>query len=265
MKSSSLLPLLLLAACTTTADSIDPAPIDPTIDPAAPDPVPGATVDLESRLLHRIELAPGHVVSFYEPDADTVGTIETFDPAIHTPVTERWLDPGAIYVALRPGEAPPSALRDALVRAATRAIEPAAASAGSGTGGGAPSRLRTSSNADSYISNGGCDTVFVASQPIYWSMCRINWSGGFWASDGGAKVIHGHLRAVQGTVMGRVQVGTAIFDRTVTAGTTAIYVFGNNTAGLRRLDVLNAENDFFHVSAKFRNCTSSCTASNTWH
>jgi hypothetical protein len=180
-------------------------------------------------------------------------------------VVDHRLDVGRTYAALRPGEPMPSTLRAALQRAAAiQVVRPAVADEPS-SGGGRHVTLRAAVDADSYIdSSSACDIVFVANQPVSWSVCKIDWGGGFFAFDGGANVIHGQVAVVQGTVTGRVQVGTAIFDHTINANTIAVYSFGNNSAGMRRIDILNADGDWFHVSAKFRICSASSCASNTW-
>jgi hypothetical protein len=256
---------VMIGGCAS--DASEPHAVDM---PGVVDTTPPTSDSLEQYLVGRIELAPGHSVSFYEPEAGTVGMIETRDAGIKDSVIDGQLDVGRVYAALRPGQPMPPALRAALQRAAAIEVVPspvAGERAGErASGGGARhASLRTAVDPDSYVNNAtACDIAFVANQPATWSMCKIDWGGGFFAADGGANVIHGRVAVVQGTVTGRVQVGSAIFDHTITANTIAVYSFGNSSAGMRRIDILNAEGDWFHVSAKFRICTSSSCASNTW-
>jgi hypothetical protein len=222
--------------------------------------------DLEAYRVAHVVVGPGHEVSFYAPEPGMVGMIELRDAAIAESALDPELDAGRTYAALRPNEPMPPALRTALQQAAAIPVSTPAIVDEAAMGGGRRVTARAAVDAASYVNNSGaCDIAFVSNRPVLWSICRIDWGGGFFASDGGAQAIHGQIGVVQGTVTGRVQVGGSIFDRTIGAGTIAVYSFGNNAAGTRRIDVFNAEGDWFHASAKFRVCTASSCASNTWN
>jgi hypothetical protein len=249
---------MLLTACADET-SIEPIEDTPAI---APDEQRG--IDIETKRIFRIDVEPGHTISFYELEHGTVGMIEDLDPALHHAITDREQSPRAVYRLLRPEGALPVELDAAIARADAVPPTVAAVATGAAEGGGERFRARTSSNADGFINGGACDITLVSGENAPFASCKTNWSGGYWAQINNVQKIHGHVQSMQGAITGRVQVGTSLFDKSIASGGYAIYSFGNSTAGVRRLDVFNATNDWFHVSAKFRVCSSCSSSSNSW-
>src|SRR5262249_8997140 len=110
---------------------------EPRVDiPVVVETTASASDSLEQYLVGRIEVAPGHSVSNYEPEPGTVGMIETRDAGIKDSVIDGELDVGRSYAALRPGEPMPPALRAALQRAAAIDVARSPVAGEHATGGG---------------------------------------------------------------------------------------------------------------------------------
>src|SRR5262245_62121781 len=93
--------LVAVMICGCASEASEPRAIDV---PDVGEATPSVSDTLEQYLVGRIQVAPGHVVSFYEPEAGTVGMIETRDARIKDSVIDAGLDVGRTYAALRLGE-----------------------------------------------------------------------------------------------------------------------------------------------------------------
>jgi hypothetical protein len=244
MKRPELLCLWTVCACAASEPS----------DPFASADLGDATyvtggVDVEVALILRVEIEPGHTVSFYEPAPGVVGMVERLPAPRADAILAQNADIASVYRAIRPQTAMPTTLTDALARAANPPIS-GPQLVGKLAGGGQPSRRRTG-DAISFINDAGfCDATHSQTR---WTLCRINWWGGFWAWDGGARTIHGMVYNAHESqnMTTRVQVNTNTFDLQMWAGQNAYFTFGSGTAGMRRVDVFNAENEEFHISTQF--------------
>jgi len=177
------------------------------------------------------------------------------------------IDALKLYSELRPNDAVPEVLTAAYQRAKDMA-QPEAADASKPTfhfGGGAPAAaqvastdgvgvaqqaLTSSSNPTNFVdSYGGCDWS------NRFSLCRINWGGGFnaWASPAGsATCIVDHYAGNGITV--QLTAGSTVLPTYQAPGTVQTYswgIVGGNI--LRRIDLLNASGDAFHAGCRFFN------------
>ena len=245
---------LQAAACVSPDTSLptEPssgAPIDPTAPPAIP--ISGS---LDGHELVRLDVGPGHWIEIHEPTPGVVGMIELFEDGhdATAPLLAAHPDIGGLFAAVRPGAAMPASLRTALQSAAAAPAGESPADAARGSGGGKVAPVRMSGA--QLVNNQFCDVSGeMAAYVTRWTVCRVNFSNGFYAWDGGARMIHGIIynNASSQSMLARVQVNSSTFDRSMPNGANAYFTFASGTAGMRRLDVLNAEGEIFHVSTQF--------------
>lgn len=249
--------VLGIAISTAACVAQDAAPGPAASDPAAPaepsasaEPITGS---LDGRELVRLDVGPGHWIEIHEPAPGVVGMIELFeDGRLEAPLLAAHPDVGGVFAAVRPGAAMPEPLRAALRRAAAAPSTDAPGALARGTGGGKLAPVR--GTGAQLVNNHFCDVNGdMAAYVTRWTICRVNHMNGFYAWDGGARTIHGIIYNDNSSqsMLARVQVNASIFDRSMPNGANAYFTFASSTAGMRRLDVLNAENELFHVSTQF--------------
>jgi hypothetical protein len=255
--------LALYAGCA------DPSS-DPASDPAsAPTPTAGtaepadsaATIS-EASVVARVEVEPGHVVSFYEPTPGGLFTVETRAPGQSFALApDEVSDAMKAFAHLRPQAAIPPALQAAYDRARSVTGEPADLPAHA-VGGGQPATVRPraatpgvvtqalteSSNPAVFVDNdGGCDWGPQG------SFCRVSWANGFFAfftPTTSALCTVDHY-AGNGIVI-QVTAGSTITSFFQGVGTIAQYSLGAaGPSELRRIDITNASGDSFHVGCRW--------------
>jgi hypothetical protein len=246
--------LVAMVLCSCTAD-VEPTAIGPDdrgeLAPSAPPPI-------DDGAILRVELAPGHTISFYETAPGRLSVVERTalaQPPLETAVPSV----EGIYRAARPGESVPPRLREAVDRSRAIAQQSAPVTGdASAVGGGGPTRLRTSSNADYFINNARyCDAPIISGYRNITSTCRVNWSGGFysWVNGNNTGFMYTSAEALEGSLTLRAQAGDDIWDNDVPEGTRLRrWNFGSPPGLLLRTDVLNAASTSFHIGVVFMEC-----------
>lgn len=250
--------LALAAGCV--GPGADPGPAI-AADPPSVDTDPGSD-PAEASLILRIEVEPGHAVSFYEPVPGGLYLAERRAAGQRFALGDREVsDALAAFARLRPGEQVPGALRAAYDRAVNLPSEPAGEPVAM-IGGGQPATeppaitapgvieqaLTSSAAASNFVNvDGGCNWGPTR------SACRVNWGGGFFASWNPATsglCIVDHYSGNGVTI--QITVGAAISSTFQAVHTSVQYGLGAPGAGTtRRLDVLNAAGDDFHAGCRW--------------
>jgi hypothetical protein len=228
-------------------------------EPATADP---ATETTEAAVVLRVDLEPGHTVTFYEPQPGGLYLAERTAPGQHFVLGDREAsDALAAFARVRPLAPVPATLQAAYDRA--RAMPGDAVAVAPASGGGAPDvapaavatpgviqqALTSSSSAANFVDvDHGCDWGPT------WSFCRVNWSNGFFAgttaTSGTCTVDH---YAGDGVTI-QITVGSGIFTTFQAVHTSVLYGLGSpGTSMLRRIDVLNAGGDSFHAGCHWGN------------
>ena len=225
------------------------------------DPAPAVDQSIDANLVLRVDVEPGHTVSFYEPSPGRLYLAESMQPGQQFALHDRQaVDAIAAFTALRPEAAVPAALQAAYDRARSMPSTPVALASHT-FGGGQPAdaqvqaqtpgvisqALTSSSSAANFVNNdGGCNWA-----PDF-SFCRVSWGGGFFAtatSDTGLCIVD-HFAGNGVTI--QITNDSAVTATFQAAGTIVQYGLGtpggNNT---RRIDVLNASGDSFHVGCRW--------------
>ena len=219
-------------------------------EPAGPGE-PGADVNTttEASVILRIEVEPGHTVTFYEPAPGALYLAENKLPAQSFVLgAKESSDARLAFERLRPGTPVPEALQAAYDRALNL---PSEVDAQSSHGGGSLSdevsaMAVSSSSAATFVNNGGCDWGPRA------SLCRVNWANGFYATTTSVSGLCGVDHYSGNGVVIQITVGSTISSVFQAAGTHAQYSLGS--AGIsttRRIDVTNASGDSFHAGCRW--------------
>jgi len=259
--------LQLLAACLgqsgeLAADETQPlsaAEISAALDSSAPQGQPNQLLELQ--------VEPGHVVRYYEPTPGALFMTETLQPSQNTLLNRGdAVDALDLFSELRPGTAVPAELQDAYERMQERASfeelappqsaltfgggtasEPATPSDVSGPVGVSVQALTSSSNPANFVNSyKGCDWANAA------SLCRINWSNGFWASwspSSSATCVVDHF-AGNGITVG-LTAGATKIPTSQAVHTVQVYTWALSSNTVHRLDITNASGDSFHVGCRF--------------
>lgn len=224
------------------------------------DPAPTVDQSIDANLVLRVDVEPGHTVSFYEPSPGRLYLAERMQPGQQFALHDRQaVDAIAAFTALRPEAAVPAALQAAYDRARSMpsgTVGPVTRLAGGGelaaqapapAPGVITQALTSSSSAFNFVANdGGCNWG-----PDF-SFCRVNWSNGFFASagsDSGLCIVD-HFAGNGVTI--QITDDSAVTATFQAAGTIVQYGLGtpggNDT---RRIDILNASGDSFHVGCRW--------------
>jgi hypothetical protein len=234
-------------------------------------PAPEDTASATAFLVLNVE--DGHTIGFYEQQPGALMVIENMREGQTSILNQhQGIDAIALFNELRPNEAVPATLTAAYERAKALATTPGAIPLdnGSGFGGGSSvakalaaakttstgnigvtsQAITSSSNPDDFVnSGGGCDWANRA------SICRINWSNGFFAfanPSGSATCIVDHYAGNGITV--QLTAGSTVLPTFQAVGTVATYSWGIVSGSiLRRMDILNASGDQFHAGCRFFN------------
>jgi hypothetical protein len=233
--------------CTSTDDTTTSPPETPVADedPSVDDSTPLLVLDVE----------PGHTVGFYEVGPGVLGMVEIGDHDDEFVV--RTSDVRAVFEMLRPGEAPPEALRAAVDRALNMPLVPSVETRDHGVAE-TQHAVHRANDAVTFVNGGYCDAEDWDSAGIpvtlQWVLCRANLSGDWWAWVGGAQTAQGNVWSISGSVTGRATAGEYILTKSISSGKRGHFEIGQSAASLRRIDVYNADGDSYNVSVWFGNC-----------
>lgn len=259
------------AGCGTAGGS---EPTDPVETPNSTVPTPrvGDQADnTANNPLLTLDIEPGHSITYYEPAAGFLIVVES-NAARHKSVTGNLDSPDAIEVfkLVRPAEEVPGILLQAVERArsalvaagmpvghtvgaspnsdAPPAMRSAPAAPASGDGIGAITQAHSQANPQDFVANhGGCNWG-----PI-WSICRVNWGGGFHSGTVNANSGVGVLDHFAGGGV-NVRLGAGAVSATFFQGpgTLQVYTWGIAAGFIPRFfEVFNAAGDSFHAGARF--------------
>ena len=227
----------------------------------ASDPASTEAPPADAAALLRIQVEPGHTVSFYEPSPGGLYLTESMAPGQSFVLKGKAaMDAMAAFAQLQPGAAVPAELQAAYARA--RAVTDDASDKTHAFGGGQPEgtaaatpgviqqALTSSASAANFVNNdGGCN----------WgpelSFCRVNWANGFFAAasptDSGSCIIDHY--AGNGVTI-QITAGSSVTSTFQAAGTIVQYALGTPGPSVnRRIDVLNASGDSFHAGCNWGN------------
>jgi hypothetical protein len=266
--------LLILAGCQSPAPSLAEADAPAAVPTAEPDEAGVYHYVDASAVLLVVDVTSTHTVTFYESVPGNITIVERRTRGERS-LLPRELPPtvSELFALLWPGEGIPEILLDADARAATLADEPRGEAplveVLPSMGGGAPSPVHedpkapappsepgvgrleqahsTSGAAHFVADHGGCDWAKTSSG------CRVQWSGGFFgfASTGSSATFKVDHYSGNGITV-RLMLGTSIEDHPQAAGTFADYaLFATRGKETKRIDLLNASGDSFHVGCKW--------------
>jgi len=248
--------LILCAGCMAPAS--DPA------STAAADPAPNGSETSDANVVLRLDVEPGHAVTFYEPTPGGLYLAERMVPGQTFALRgNEAQDALAAFARLRPQAEVPATLQAAYDRARnlpsesvsqqTHALgggQPEATQAQAATPGVVTQALTSSSSAANFVDNdGGCD----------WGpqggFCRVNWGGGFFAffspTTSGRCIVDEY--AGDGVTI-QITAGASVTTTFQAAGTIVQYALGTpGPSELRRIDILNASGDSFHAGCNWGN------------
>lgn len=254
-----------LPTTNATETAAEPAPTATNTDPSTHN-------DNERGVLARVEVEPAHLITFYETAPGVVLVVERRRSSQEPILQGEAVDPLEVYGSIRPSEEIPQALLDASGRAmALKAAEPASNEQGLERVAGGGRSAQTASVSDVHEREDGLGVsqqaftsdssgnIFInntnsCSWANVWSTCRIHWGGGFFCSTTATREFYAvdHY-AGDGVTVRVTQGGTSISDFFLPAGFADTY-YGTVNPGpnmVRRLDVLNAAGDSFHVGCRF--------------
>jgi hypothetical protein len=252
----STLGLALYAGCVASAPDQGSA--------GTTDPAPTASETVDASIVLRVDVEPGHTVSFYEPTPGGLYLAERTAPGQAFVLQGKAAsDALAAFSQLRPQAEIPAALQAAYDRARSMPSEPialashtfgggqpATAQAAASTPGVIQQALTSSSSAANFVNNDhGCD----------WgpenSFCRVNWANGFFASTGGASSGSCTVDHFAGNgVTIQITAGSSVTTTFQAVNTSVKYSLGTPGSSVtRRIDVLNASGDSFHVGCNWGN------------
>ncbi|WP_144429592.1 hypothetical protein [Myxococcus hansupus] len=213
----------------------------------------------EASALLRIELEPGHTVTFYEPAPGALYLAEHKRPDQSFVLGDKEASDALLaFNRLRPGAPVPAELQAAYDRALSLPNDVSAqefhvgggqredASARAPRPGVSEQGLTSSSNAATFVNNGGCNWG------PRWSTCTVNWANGFYAYTTSTSGLCGVDHYSGNGVIIQITVGSTITSVFQGAGTHAQYSLGSaGVSTTRRLDITNASGDSFHVGCRW--------------
>lgn len=226
---------------------------------------PAAHETTAADALLSLEVEPGHSVTFYEPAPGGLYMAESMKPGQSFALSgKESTDALLAFAKLRPGASVPTELQAAYDRARSLPGDGSARKSEAGGGqseasalGSAPApglattgqALTSSSSAAVFVnSNNGC-----AWGPD-WSFCRVNWANGFYAyttSSSGVCIVDHY--AGDGVTI-QLTAGSSVTTTYQAPGTIVQYTVGTPGSSVtRRIDVLNASGDSFHVGCNWGN------------
>jgi len=262
------LSLAMCVACGSTESTGGPQAGDPApgTAQAATDDAARANAANDRNVIARVEIESGHTITFYEMGPGGLFMVETRNEG-QTAVIHGSADALDVYARVRPGAAVPDALRAAYGRARDAAANARLSSpkVAPALGGGQPAvegapsvqikdglgvtaqALTSSSSAANFVdTDHGCDWGET------WSFCRVSWGGGFFASTSSdsASCIVDHYAGNGVTVqLTADDTQVPLFQA---AGTVVTYNWGFVSGNVtRRIDILNASGDSFHVGCRW--------------
>jgi hypothetical protein len=265
-RTATLLSTIPIALCLACSAGDQPQSSEPA-------PAPGGAVDeLEKYVVHRIEVEPKHVVTFYEPSPGVLLLIERMVPGQRSVVHGRGsADALLVFSRVRPNDEIPARLREAYERAqelTTRAPagehppggfgggsatpDEGAGSASTGEVSASASALTSSSSATVFVNdNDGCDNWGASVAGI----CRVSWWNGFWAgyTSNAISCLVDHFSGNGITVEISYPYPTNISAPTQSSGTIQAYAIAVGGNVYRKVDILNASGDGFHVGCSWDN------------
>jgi len=245
--------LALYSGCVAPAP--DPASAD-TIDPA-----PNGDETVAANVVLRVDVENGHSVTFYEPAPGGLYLAERMASGQKFVLgNNEASDALTAFARLRPQVEVPATLQAAYDRArnlprdpvpqgvhASGGGQPAIAQALAATSGVIQQALTSSSSAANFVDNdGGCDWG------PQWSFCRVNWGGGFWAwTTATSGLCTVDLFGGDGVTI-QLTTGNSFTTTFQAPGTSVQYGMGSpGFWATRRIDILNAANDSFHVGCRW--------------
>jgi hypothetical protein len=256
------LSLIAIVACGSTGTGEGPAGATDGSEPVA-------ETNANLSVVLRLEPQVGHVITFYEIRDAGLFLVESSHEG-QTPVMRGAAqDAIAVFQKVRPGEQVPAELQDAYDRAKSVVAEQDPAelkTLATPTGGGQPApefvsairstsevgvaqQATSSSNPGHFTgSHGGCDATGSK-----FSGCRVNWGGGFWASWTPSSSATCHIDHYAGNgITAQLTAGATVVPFGQAVGTLQTYSWGLVAGNItRRLDILNAAGDSFHVGCEF--------------
>ncbi len=213
------------------------------------EPAADVNPSTEASVVLRIEVEPGHTVTFYEPAPGALYLAEHKLPSQSFVLgAKESSDALLAFARLSPGTTIPPALQAAYDRARSLPSDvEAQASHGGGSHADDVSAMAvSSSNAATFVNNGGCDWGPRA------SFCRVNWANGFYATATSTSGLCGVDHYAGNGVVIQITVGGTISSVFQAAGTHAQYSLGSaGVSTTRRIDITNASGDSFHAGCRW--------------
>jgi hypothetical protein len=219
-------------------------------------------------IVARLEPQRGHTVTFYEIDGAGLFMVESSNGHDAHWLSGKPQDALEVYRKLSPETAIPEALQAAYDRAKKVAAEasPASAELEFPAGGGrqAPEFVQnlrsqgdvgvvqqaSSSSSASHFTgtHAACDAVGAA-----FAACRANWGGGFWAQWNGSTSATCNVDHYAGNgITVQLTAGATVIPFSQAVNTFQTYSWGFVAGAVsRRIDILNASGDSFHVGCQF--------------
>ncbi|NOK05912.1 MULTISPECIES: hypothetical protein [Myxococcus] len=213
----------------------------------------------EASVVLRIEVEPGHTVTFYEPVPGALYLAEHKLPTQSFMLGDKESANALLaFERLLPGAPVPAELQAAYGRALNLPsdVDEQESSAGGGDREDASARaqrpgvteqaLTSSSSAATFVNNGGCNWG------PRWSTCAVNWANGYYAYSTSTSGLCGVDHYSGNGVIIQITVGSTITSVFQGAGTHAQYSLGSaGVSTTRRLDITNASGDSFHVGCRW--------------
>jgi hypothetical protein len=223
----------------------------------------------KAAIVARLEPQSGHTVTFYEIDGAGLFMVESSNGHEAHWLSGKPQDALEVYRKLSPETAIPEALQAAYERAKKLVPDEASPSTTAlefpaGGGRQAPEFVQnlrsqgdvgvvqqaTSSSSASHFTgtHAACDAFGAA-----FSACRANWGGGFWAQWNGSTSATCNVDHYAGNgITVQLTAGSTVIPFSQAVNTFQTYSWGFVSGAVsRRIDILNASGDSFHVGCQF--------------